>query len=93
VSEASRRLVRLPAEPEPTWEVALLFPPRGRWSQEDYLTLLALAGKRYAIHGEFAKRSVAASALLPDFAVNVAAAFAHHLRGGAGAPRKRKGRP
>ena len=29
----------LPGTPEPAWEVALLFPPQGRWSEEDYLAL------------------------------------------------------
>src|SRR5207248_3201985 len=28
-----------PAPPEPEWEVARLFPPRGAWSEEEYLLL------------------------------------------------------
>ncbi len=27
------------AEPEPAWDIALLFPPQGEWSEEDYLEL------------------------------------------------------
>ncbi len=26
-------------QPEPTWEVALLYPPQGAWSEEEYLAL------------------------------------------------------
>ena len=28
-----------PWEPEPTWEIAKLFPPQGQWTEEDYLEL------------------------------------------------------
>jgi Uma2 family endonuclease len=28
-----------PHEPEPTWEIAHLFPPQGYWSEEEYLSL------------------------------------------------------
>lgn len=28
-----------PWEPEPEWEVARLFPPRGQWTEEDFLAL------------------------------------------------------
>jgi len=28
-----------PWEPEPTWEIAKLFPPQGQWSEEEYLEL------------------------------------------------------
>jgi Uma2 family endonuclease len=28
-----------PTEPEPAWDIALLFPPQGEWDEEDYLEL------------------------------------------------------
>jgi len=28
-----------PWEPEPTWEIAKLFPPQGQWTEEEYLEL------------------------------------------------------
>jgi Uma2 family endonuclease len=31
--------LRRPVEPEPTWEVAYLFPAQGDWSEEEYLAL------------------------------------------------------
>ena len=31
--------VRGPSEPEPTWEIARLFPPQGEWSEEEYFAL------------------------------------------------------
>ncbi len=30
---------RKPREAEPAWDIALLFPRQGQWSEEDYLTL------------------------------------------------------
>jgi Uma2 family endonuclease len=39
------------------------------------ITVLRLAGKRYVVHGEFAKGTVATSHLLPGFGVDVSAAL------------------
>jgi Uma2 family endonuclease len=40
------------------------------------ITVLTLAGDRYAVHGEFAAGAQATSLLLPDFAVAVGEVFA-----------------
>jgi Uma2 family endonuclease len=44
--------------------------------EKETVTVLSLAGKRYAVHGLFAKGSVAKSVLLPEFTVDVATALA-----------------
>lgn len=31
--------------PEPAWDVALLFPPQGQWSENEYLTLTGLTNR------------------------------------------------
>lgn len=62
--------------------------------RDERITVLRLSGKRYVVHGEFEKRDVATSHLLPGFAVDVSAALAH----GAGEARtgratRRPGKP
>jgi Uma2 family endonuclease len=47
--------------------------------QEERITVLRLAGKRYVVHGEFAKGAVASSHLLPSFTVDVTEALARQL--------------
>jgi Uma2 family endonuclease len=39
VREAKGKPALEPWEPEPTWEIARLFPPQGQWSEEEYLAL------------------------------------------------------
>ena len=58
--------------------------------QEEKITVLRLAGKRYVVHGEFVKGTVATSHLLPGFEVDITTAFAQ--RAGSAAPRKTKRR-
>jgi Uma2 family endonuclease len=55
--------------------------------QEQTIKVLRLVGKRYAVHGSFAKGSQAASHLLPGFTVDVTATFAE-ATGAAAAGRK-----
>jgi len=52
--------------------------------QEATITVLRLAGKRYVVHGTFAKGEQASSCLLPGFTVDVTATFAQRV-----APKKR----
>jgi Uma2 family endonuclease len=47
--------------------------------REEKITVLRLAGKRYVVHGEFPKGTVATSHLLPGFRVDVTAAFAQAI--------------
>lgn len=59
--------------------------------QEERITVLRLAGKRYVVHGEFGKGKVASSYLLPGFGVDVTTAFAKAAaRSGAKKARGRK---
>jgi Uma2 family endonuclease len=61
--------------------------------QEKKVTVLWLAGRQYAVHGEFARGSVATSRLLPGFTVDVSAALDQPLPSAASAsakPRRRK---
>jgi len=37
--KATPKSRRRPSEPEPTWEIARLFPAQGSWSEEDYFAL------------------------------------------------------
>ena len=60
--------------------------------QEEQITVLRLAGKRYVVHGEFPKGTVASSHLLSGFTVDVSTAFAQHLRRTTAARRTRKPR-
>ncbi len=39
MSQAPTKCARLTDEPEPTWEIARLFPPQGQWSEGEYLAL------------------------------------------------------
>jgi hypothetical protein len=39
MSQAPSTPTRATRQPEPTWEVAYLFPTQGSWSEEDYLSL------------------------------------------------------
>jgi len=48
--------------------------------QEGRITVLRLVGKRYVVHGESAKGSVATSYLLPGFTVDVSQAFSQQVR-------------
>lgn len=47
--------------------------------QEECITVLRLARKRYVVHGEFGKGEVASSHLLPGFTVDVSEALAKQL--------------
>ena len=58
--------------------------------QEEKILVLRLAGKRYVVHGEFVKGTVATSHLLPGFEVDVSTAFAQRVR--PAGPRKTKRR-
>jgi len=59
------------------------------------ISVLRLAGKRYAVHGEFSEEAAATSRLLDGFTVDVARAFAHAnaVKSKAGKARARRGRP
>ena len=48
--------------------------------QEERITVLRLAGRRYVLHGEFARGTVASSHLLRGFTVDVAKALAQRVR-------------
>lgn len=48
--------------------------------QEERITVLRLAGKRYVVHGEFGKGEIASSHLLRGFTVDVSDALAHQHR-------------
>jgi hypothetical protein len=61
---------------EPAWEIAKIFPAQGAWAEEDYLLLPGNRLSVYAIHGVYDRSSVAESALLPGFTVDVEACFA-----------------
>ena len=37
--KTKRKPVRESSEPEPTWEIARLFPPQGEWSEEEFFAL------------------------------------------------------
>jgi Uma2 family endonuclease len=39
MSRAIKRSTKSAREPEPAWDVALLFPAQGQWSEEEYLAL------------------------------------------------------
>jgi len=39
MSRAIKRSTKSVREPEPAWDVALLFPAQGQWSEEEYLAL------------------------------------------------------
>jgi Uma2 family endonuclease len=60
--------------------------------QAERITVLRLAGKRYVVHGEFAKGTVASSHLLPGFTVDVTAALSQRVSGPAAAKGARKPR-
>lgn len=47
--------------------------------QESKITVLRLSGKRYVVHGEFGKGTMATSHLLPGFSVDVTEAFGLRL--------------
>lgn len=47
--------------------------------REERVTVLRLSRKRYVVHGEFAKGTVATSHLLPGFTAEVSAAFARRV--------------
>jgi Uma2 family endonuclease len=48
--------------------------------QDERITVLRLSGKRYVVHGEFAKGTAASSHLLRGFSVDVSEAFAQARR-------------
>jgi hypothetical protein len=56
---------------EPAWEVALLFPAQGEWSEDEYLWLTDHT--KYGEYGVFPRGTQATSALLEGFTVAVAA--------------------
>jgi Uma2 family endonuclease len=58
--------------------------------REGKITVLRLAGKQYAVHGEFTKGAVATSHFLPGFSVEVSAALAQHTAKLPPAPQKPK---
>ena len=58
--------------------------------RDEWITVLRLDGKNYAVHGEYAKGTKAASHLLPGFEVDVTTAFAQRLPGAPKPRRKRK---
>jgi Uma2 family endonuclease len=60
--------------------------------QEETITVLRLAGRRYLVHGSFAKGSQATSRLLPGFTVDVRGAFAQAMaaRPGGHKPRRQR---
>jgi Uma2 family endonuclease len=61
---------------------------------KERITVLRLAGKRYAVHGDFPKGTVASSHLLPGFTVDVTEAFSKAvLPTAAKRPRKLRRRP
>jgi Uma2 family endonuclease len=39
LKKTRRKSPRRPSEPEPTWDIARLFPAQGCWSEEDYFAL------------------------------------------------------
>jgi Uma2 family endonuclease len=59
--------------------------------REERITVLRLAGKRYVVHGEFMKGSIATSHLLDGFTVNVSDAFSQRV--GTTVPTKSSGKP
>jgi Uma2 family endonuclease len=60
--------------------------------QEEQITVLRLAGKRYGVHGTFARGMVATSHLLPGFTVNVTEALSQRAGPATRARAKRKPR-
>jgi Uma2 family endonuclease len=59
--------------------------------KEERITVLRLRGKRYVVHGEFARSGLAVSHLLDGFAVDVREVFTQNLRiTGAKLPKKPK---
>ncbi len=48
--------------------------------KEEHITILRLRGKRYVVHGQFAKGGKALSHLLAGFEVDVRETFSQHLR-------------
>jgi Uma2 family endonuclease len=60
--------------------------------QAELINVLRLRGKKYAVHGEFGPGTMATSALLPGFSVDVSAVFAAQLPSRAhGKPGTRRG--
>ena len=57
--------------------------------RDERITVLRLDGKQYAVHGEYAKGTKAASHLLPGFGVDVTTAFDQRLPA-APKPRRQK---
>ena len=55
------------------------------------ITVLRLAGKRYAVHGVYSKGQAASSLLLPGFVVDVKEVFSHQLA--KNGPGRQKGKP
>jgi Uma2 family endonuclease len=41
MNQTSRTAARTTRQPQPTWEIAYLFPTQGNWSEEEYLALNA----------------------------------------------------
>jgi Uma2 family endonuclease len=60
--------------------------------RDERITVLRLRGKRYVVHGEFAKGAVASSHLLPGFTVDVSEVFSRKLTPATGGKATRKPR-
>lgn len=70
---------------EPPWDIALLYPLQGSWTERDYwivdpesqqVVVLVLDGATYRQHGVFAPGETATSSLLSGLAVSVTDLFA-----------------
>jgi Uma2 family endonuclease len=61
--------------------------------QEERITVLRLAGKRYVLHGQFAKSAVATSHQMPGFEVDVTAVLTPPVQPATKSGRKGKPRP
>ncbi len=81
MSSASARhfpTTRLSQPGEPPWDVALLYPLQGSWTEPDYqrVTVLVLEDATYRQHGLLGLGDTATSVLLPGLAVSVTELFA-----------------
>jgi len=72
-----------PATPEPAWEVALLYPPQGSWSEEEYLELKGNRLIEYSNgHIEVLATPTDSHQAIVAFLYSVLAAFASRHTGG-----------
>jgi hypothetical protein len=86
-TERQTKAARKTGRGAPAWDIALMFPRQGDWTEDEYLelegnpqqgiiTVLSLKGKTYTVHGKFGAGTEAASKLLVGFAVAVDDVFA-----------------